>query len=237
VRQAKLVSGLAAVALAVSALPAATATAAMAPAATAIAATAIAATATAGAAESGAKKTTTTTSRPAAFTPAASGQIAYISGNTLEVRNPETGQTTVDITQKTRITATVAVSLRAISVGACITVTGSKGKNGALDAATVTVAPTAGKCLAGGLRARVYGSDGHNSPPAFSGGTPRRRFSVPANFASAFGKVTSVSGSAIVIEGTMLSFASPRPGGTHPAAAPKPKKISVAVNAKPESTD
>jgi hypothetical protein len=175
--------------------------------------------------------------RPAALTPAASGQIAYISGNTLEVRNPETGQTTVDITQKTRITATVAVSLRAISVGACITVTGSKGKNGALDAATVTVAPTAGKCLAGGLRARVYGGGGHNPPPAFSGGTPRRRFSVPANFASAFGKVTSVSGSAIVIEGTMLSFASPRPGGTHPAAAPKPKKISVAVNAKPESTD
>ena len=71
----------------------------------------------------------------------ASGEIACISGDTLEVRNPETGQTTVKVTAKTSITATVAVTLKAVENGSCITASGVKAKNGALDATTVIARP------------------------------------------------------------------------------------------------
>jgi hypothetical protein len=57
---------------------------------------------------------------------------------------------------------------------------------------------------------------------------------VPSGFAAAFGKVTSVSGSTITIEGTVVSFQSAptsRPG-TRTTAVLKPKRVSVAVSSK-----
>ena len=189
----------------------------------------------AGPAAAASKKTPTSKSGPPALAPAASGQIAFISGGTLEVRNPETGQTTVDLTAKTRITATVTVTQKAVTAGACLTATGTKAKDGALDATTVTISPASANCLArrgatGPFRAR--GSRTFRPPVAGgSGARSSRSFRAPANFATAFGKVTSVSGTAITIDGAMFSFSSARTRA-RAAAAPKPRKLSLVVSSK-----
>lgn len=178
--------------------------------------------------------------RPAAQLPAASGQISYISGDTVEVRSQESGQTSVKITPKTAISATVAVSLKAVVKGSCVTATGTKAKNGALDAATVTlVAATAGKCqVGGGFGSRASRGGGSFRPPAGASRTAPRHFTVPANEASAFGKVTSVSGPTLSVVGTMFSFSGAarsssgsRKGSTS-KSVPKVKKVTVEVSSK-----
>jgi hypothetical protein len=186
-------------------------------------------------------KTTTPPARPAAQRPAASGQIAYISGSTLEVRNQQTGQTTVDVTPKTAITATVDVSLKAVTIGSCITATGTKAKSGALDATTVSLVAASGANCGSGFRG------GRGGGPAGGGdfrrGTtgssnPGRSFTQPANAATAFGKVTSVSGSKMTVEGTIFSFsgASQSSSGSKKRSAsantPKAEKLTVDVGPK-----
>jgi hypothetical protein len=191
-----------------------------------------------GVAAAASKKTTTTSSsRPVASNPpAASGQIAYISGDTLEVQDPTTGQTTVKITTKTKITATVTVGSKAVTTGTCITATGTK-SGSSLDATTVSlVAASNGKCAAGGRGTfvRSAGSGGTPRPARTSSTRPRFRF--PANSATAFGKVTAVSGSTIRIEGTMFSFSGTGPsspsGPRRVSAPPKATKVSVKVTSK-----
>ncbi len=78
------------------------------------------------AAASKTKTTTPPAPSPPSFTPAASGTIASILGQLLEVQGTN-GQTTVDLTAKTAITATVPLALRDIKVGTCISATGTKG--------------------------------------------------------------------------------------------------------------
>ena len=93
------------------------------------------------------------------FAPAASGTIATILGQDLEVQGTS-GQTTVELTAKTTITATVAVSLKDITAGACISATGTKGKDGTVDATLISVSqPVKGSCLdAAALAAAVVAS-------------------------------------------------------------------------------
>ncbi len=173
---------------------------------------------------------------PVPLAPAAFGQIAYISGSTLEVRNPQTGQTTVKLTSKTIVTATVVVPLKAVTKGSCITATGTKEKDGALDADSVTLGPSAtGNCLvrAGGRRIFPGAGAGNFRAPA-SSSAPRRRFRLPAGSATALGKVTSVSGSTISLQGELVTFqAAPAKRPTSAArAALKPKKLVVVVSSK-----
>ena len=186
-------------------------------------------------------KTATRPARPAAQRPAASGQIAYISGNTLEVRSQQTGQTTVDITAKTAITATVAVSLKAVATGSCITATGTKAKSGALDATTVTLVAANGANCGSGFRGGRGGgpAGGGNFRRGTTGSSnPGRSFTPPPNAASAFGKVTSVSGSKVAVEGTIFSFSgasqssSRSKKGSTSATAPKAGKVTVDVGSK-----
>lgn len=168
--------------------------------------------------------------------PAASGQIAYISGGTLEVRNPATGQTTVKITAKTAITATVEVTVKAVVKGSCIAATGTRARNGALEATTVTlVAAKGGKC---GGAPRAFLSGGRR---VFVGRTtsttPRRRAPAPANAATAFGRVTAVGVPRITVEGTMLSFSATNRSSSGPkrarsTAIPKAKELTVDVSSK-----
>lgn len=188
---------------------------------------------------------------PAAQAPAASGQISYISGDTMEVRNEGTGQTTVKITSKTAITATVAVTLKAVAKGSCITASGTKAKNGVLDATTVTVvAATDGKCGANGVRPaggsgafgpRTAGAGAHgtgapgagsSSTGASSTGAPGRKFTMPANEATASGKVASVAGKKVTVEGTTFSLSSSADKRTTATAAPKQEKVTVEVGSK-----
>jgi hypothetical protein len=170
------------------------------------------------------------------FTPAASGDIASILGQDLEVQGTS-GQTTVELTAKTAITATVALSLRDVTVGTCISATGTKASGGKVDATLVTVtAAVKGSCLErGGFGA----GGGAGFRGGSGGGFPRTTGTVPARFrttnvAGVFGKVTKVSGSTISVEG--IGFAGfggrPAPGPAKPTTTPKAGPQTVVVSSK-----
>jgi hypothetical protein len=174
---------------------------------------------------------------PTNFAPAASGTIASILGQTLEVQNPSTGQTTVDLTAKTAITATVSLSLRDVTKGSCISATGTKGKDGAVNATLVTIQPSVkGNCLErGGSASGGFRGGSGGSLPTRPSGTVPPRFRAPTNTAGAFGKVVSVSGSTIAIQG--ISFAgfggrAPTSSTTKPAKTPKTGPVTVIVGSK-----
>ena len=144
---------------------------------------------------------------PAAFKPAASGTLASVTGNTLEVQNSESGQTTVNLSSKTVITATVSVSESNVSEGTCVAATGTKGSGGSVDATMVAIfAATKGECTRG---FGAGGAGGTFTPrgtvPDRTSGT-RPRTTRPANFATASGKVTSKSGTKIGVEAVTVSF-------------------------------
>ena len=107
---------------------------------------------------------------PAAFRPAASGKIASVTGDILEVQSAESGQTTVNLSSKTVITATVSVSESDVVKGTCISATGTKGTGGIVDATTIALfAATKGECTRG------FGAGGGGGGFRFPGGTVPRR--------------------------------------------------------------
>lgn len=180
-----------------------------------------------------------------AFGPAASGKIASITGNTLEVQNTETGQTTVDLTASTTIIASLKASLSDVKVGVCITATGSKGSAGAVKATTVTISsPTNGTCnrgFGGGGAAFGGGGFGGRTGGTFPGAGTRPRTTVtrPAGtVAFATGKVTAVSGSTITVQGTRFAFAGGRTSTTTGAltttttVSPGPEIVTVSTATK-----
>jgi hypothetical protein len=127
-------------------------------------------------------------------------------------------QTTVSWTSSTTFRQTVTLTSSSIAAGDCVTVQGSA-SNGKITAQSVTVsAPTSsGTCTTGaGAGGRFGGSPGGSTggtPPSGgtlpSGGTPPSGSGssgrVPANrgnFSFVTGKVVSVAGSSLVINGT-----------------------------------
>ena len=182
--------------------------------------------------------TTTTAGAATGFAPAASGTIASILGQSLEVQGLS-GQTTVELTAKTAITATMTVGLSAITPGTCISATGTKGTGGKVDATLVTIEPAVkGNCLerggVGGGFGGFRGGPGGAFPTRTSGTVPAR-FRVPTNTAGAFGKVTSVSGSTIIVQGIGFAAFGGRPAGTptsRPTTTPKTSPETVIVSSK-----
>jgi hypothetical protein len=146
---------------------------------------------------------------PAAFRLAASGMIASVSGTTLEVQDPQTGQTTVNVSSKTVIIATVSASESSIAKGTCISATGTKGSGGSVKATNISIfAATKGECTRGfGAGAGGFRFTGGTIPRRTTGSRPPGNFTRPANFASASGKVTSKSGTTIKVEAVTVSFA------------------------------
>jgi Domain of unknown function (DUF5666) len=147
----------------------------------------------------------------AAF-PGVVGTAAAVSGSSLEVQNPTSGQVTVTFTASTPITDTVTVTSKDITVGSCVTVVGKPSATGAatgpVTATSVTIsAPVKGDCTgagAGGFGGFGGGQGGSTPRPSFS---PRARptgsrgaFGGGA-FGGANGKVTSVSASGFVVQG------------------------------------
>jgi hypothetical protein len=173
------------------------------------------------------------------FAPAASGTIASILGQSLEVQGAN-GQTTVNLTAKTAITATVAVALKEITKGTCISATGTKGTGGKVDATLITIEPSVkGACTGrggfgggGGIR----GGPGGAFPGRPTGSVPTTRSRAPTNVAGAFGKVLSLSGQTITIQG--ISFAGfggrPTTGTSRPTrtTTPKTSRETVVVSSK-----
>jgi Domain of unknown function (DUF5666) len=153
----------------------------------------------------------------AAF-PGTVGTAAAVSGSSLEVQNPTSGQVTVTFSASTAITDTVTVTSKDVKVGSCVTVAGKPAAAGtaskSVTATSVTIsAPVKGNCTAaggfggfgGGGAGGGFGGGGGSSPrPSFS---PRPRPSGSrgafggGGFGGADGKVTSVSASGFVVQG------------------------------------
>jgi hypothetical protein len=184
----------------------------------------------------GSSTPTSASGPPAAFRPAASGTIASVSGDVLEVQNTESGQTTVNVTSKTVITATVSVSESDIAKGTCISATGTKGSGGSVDATTVALfAATKGQCTRG------FGAGGAGGGFRFTRGTvpgrttgtrPGTTFKRPANFASASGKVTSKSGTKINVEAVTVTFSKGKA-----TTKTGPKTVNVSKSTKYTKTE
>ncbi|HEX3815525.1 MAG TPA: hypothetical protein VHX59_22030 [Mycobacteriales bacterium] len=139
------------------------------------------------------------------FGPAASGKVAAISGTTMQVQSQQNGQVAVGWSTSTKFSHTVTMALSAVKAGACVIATAPSGTSATATSFTAgTVVVTAaknGSCTgdrsAGGGPSgqRPSGSRPSNRPSGFpSGGAGGGQLG-----AIAAGKVTSVSGSKVVI--------------------------------------
>jgi len=163
---------------------------------------------------------------------AASGTLAAVSGTSLEVQNPTSGQVTVNWTGSTNFSQTVTVPPSTLAVGDCVTASGTpssksktKSKTASITATTISISQSnsSGACsgfggtsLGGGA---AFGSGGFRGtggtagsgtfrPP--SGTFPKGAGSRAAALGGiAFGKVTSISGTVLVVVGTSPKFTAP----------------------------
>lgn len=158
--------------------------------------------------------------------PAAFGEIAAVSGKTLQVQNAQS-QTAVTWSSSTAFTKTVPATL---AVGDCVTATGAAGTGSALTATSVRVVSTGGNCMP----TRTGGTGGPNRTPR---PRPSGRVSPPPgrsggaggqDFATAFGKVTAVSGSTVTVSGRLLTGGRFRGSGA-PAATPTTGPVTVTL--------
>jgi hypothetical protein len=176
----------------------------------------------------------------AAF-PGVVGTAAAVSGSSLEVQNPTSGQVTVTFTATTPITETVTATAKDVTVGSCVTVVGKPSAAGSatgpVTATTVTIsAPVKGNCAGGaGFGGGGFGGFGRGTGGAGGGATPRPSFSPRPRptgsrgafgngaFGGANGKVTSVSATGFVVQ------ARGRTGGTAGTGGTGGTDISVTV--------
>ena len=174
--------------------------------------------------------------------PGTFGQIAAVSGSSMEVQNPQNGQVTVSWTSSTRFSKTVNVSLSSLTANDCVTVVGTTA-NSQLTATTVAVSQpdSSGSCTgrAGGTGAGggaggtgLGGRFRTGAPPA--GSVPNRP-AAAASFGMARGKVTSVSPTALVIFGTTSSGFRGR-GSTTSTSVPD-SSVTVQVNSSTRYTE
>jgi hypothetical protein len=161
------------------------------------------------------------------------GSVAALSGTSMEVQNPSSGQTTVSWSPTTTFSRDVTESVSAVAVGDCVTATGSASKKSkttiAARSITLTTPDSSGACNgpgggrfrvgsgsggppAGGFRFRTGAGGGpgnfpEGGPRAFpGGGAGGKNFRNPlANLDIASGKVTAVSGSTLTVSGFSIS--------------------------------
>jgi hypothetical protein len=174
----------------------------------------------------------------AAF-PGANGQIAAISGRTLQVRSPQSGQVAVSWTATTRFSRTVPVTGSAVTVGSCVDVrtdaaTSSSGSAPATDvtATSITVSnPVKGSCSTerggfgagggpgfGGGAGRPSGFPS-GAPSGFPSGRPGGRTGNGTGFARpVVGQVTAVRAGVLTV--AAVDVAVPAPGTTGTSGTP-----------------
>lgn len=166
--------------------------------------------------------------------PGTSGEIADISGATLQVQNTS-GQVAVTYSASTTFRQEVAATAADVKVGSCVTVTSSGTSTSAsapIVAARVTITePTNGSCIGGfgdgaggfGGGAGRFGNGMRPSgAPGYGGnGTPNRTPSSgsPRRF-GAFGKVTAVTAGGFTVQGT-------RPARAGSSAAPTTESVTT----------
>ena len=162
--------------------------------------------------------------------PAASGEIAAVSGHTLQVQNTS-AQTAVTWSASTAFTKSVPAT---VAVGDCVSVTGTPGTGSALTAAAVRVVAADGTC-AERQPTRASGAPS-GSPPSGrpGGGSPPSGAPDRQQFAMAYGTVTAVSGSTATVSGTLRTGG--RSGGATPAATPSAGPIAVTLGSSARIT-
>ena len=149
----------------------------------------------------------------------AAGELVQLGATSL-VLNTTGGDVTVDFTGSTPVTRTRTGNVADITVGTCITATGSKDAGGMLTAANVGLsAKVNGSCERAGL---FGGGGGARSP----GASPRPTFSPrpgtpPAAFAR--GEVTAVAGTTV----TVLQMT----GGSTTVTVPTTVRVAVSESA------
>lgn len=154
--------------------------------------------------------------------PGASGEVAEISGRTLQVQNAMTGQVAVTWTGKTTFTREVSAGLADVSVGDCVMVTPTESSSAsttvAADRVRITT-PVDGECAPAGDRGPGGMPDGMmTSGPAPTDLPTDLPSDAPGGFrsmAGAFGKVTAVSASGFTVESVQPTA----PGSTESASS------------------
>jgi hypothetical protein len=148
--------------------------------------------------------------------PGVFGSIAAVSGQTLQVQNPQSGQTAVSYDGSTKITNSVAGTLADVTTGACVTVNGTSTAEGQPVSATAVTITEAGAngCSFGNGGARPSGSNtprpsGSNRPRPSGSNAPRPSTGAnPAGGPRAFGAVTAVSATGFTVHSTVGATAS-----------------------------
>ena len=159
----------------------------------------------------------------------ATGSVAALSSSSMEVQSPISGQTTVSWTTTTQFSKSVTESVSSITVGDCVTATGSASKKSKTTIAarniTVTTPNSSGACggtaggpgafsgrvgsggpPAGGFQFRTGGAGSSGSRPSFPKGAPSGNFRRQiANLDIASGKVTAVNGTTLTVSGISIS--------------------------------
>lgn len=170
----------------------------------------------------------------------ASGTVAAITGSSMEVQNPTSGQTTVDWTGSTTFDHTVTLTAAALTAGSCATVTGTS-SNGTITARSVTIAPaaTSGGCtngFAGARRAFPGGPPGTrptgtapNGDGPTGAGTGGRGRSRGAGGSFAAGKVVSSSPTSLVLLGTSFAGFGGGARSSTPPTTSAPTDITVTL--------
>lgn len=138
---------------------------------------------------------------PSAGPPGVSGTAAAVTATSVQVQNPATGQTRVDLTPSTVFTQTVPATSADLAVGSCVVATGTPATPGAaagvVTVQSVTITPAGPDGCTGGF---LGGAGGTRSPGATRSPRPTAGPGTGADRGGAFGKVTSVSAPTFVVE-------------------------------------
>lgn len=138
---------------------------------------------------------------PSAGPPGVSGTAAAVTATSVQVQNPATGQTRVDLTPSTVFTQTVPATSADLAVGSCVVATGTPATPGAaagvVTVQSVTITPAGPDGCTGGF---LGGAGGTRSPGATRSPRPTAGPGTGADRGGAFGKVTSLSAPTFVVE-------------------------------------
>jgi 3D (Asp-Asp-Asp) domain-containing protein len=142
--------------------------------------------------------------------PGVFGSIAAVSGQTLQVQNPQSGQVAVSYDGSTKITNSVSGALSDVTSGVCVSVVGtSTGQGQPVSATAVTITPAgANGCTFGNGGQRPSGSNsprpsGSRAPRPSGSNAPRPSTgNNPAGGPRAFGAVTAVSATGFTVHST-----------------------------------
>jgi hypothetical protein len=171
-----------------------------------------------------------TTAQTQGNLPFARGMLVSRSGSTLDLQGFN-GDTKVIVTSSTKYAQTKTADGSAVTVGACVRVTGTGSASKGIAATAVAVTPAASNCtraggpgaFPGGGRFRTRTGNGSANTNGGAGAGNGNRPGFPANFGSVTGKVTKVSGDEVTVKGRVLQ----RP--TKKNSRPKATTKSVAV--------